>query len=302
MENILHLRDMGKYLAQQRIRKRIAVLNACDESTQHAVAQAMEEGWLEAVFVGGISEVQQCERLVNLSQYASFVDAATHQEAVEKALDLVHQGVIDGLMKGLISSADLIRPLLSKDRGFLSDENVLTHVTVADIPAYHKLLFFTDSAVIPYPTQEQRFMQIKYVTELCRRFGIVKPLVSLIHCYEKPNEKHFPFSTGYASLIENARQGAFGPCVVDGPLDVRESCNREIMQRKGISSAIQGNADVLVFPDIEAANAFYKSITLFAGAKVSGVLMGTRLPVVLPSRGDDSESKYNSLALACLNH
>ena len=177
----------------------------------------------------------------------------------------------------------------------------MTHLSVAEIPNYHKLLFFTDVAVIPYPTQKQRTEQVRYATDICHKLGIKEPRVALIHCAEHGG-RQFPFVEGYQDIKQMAAEGQFGKCIVDGPLDVKSACSAEALKAKGISSPLNGEADILVMPDIEAGNAFYKSMTLFAGASTAGILCGTVCPVVVPSRGDSTEAKYNSIlfALACL--
>ena len=300
MEMIRNLKDVAEYLIGEGVRKRVAVVCASDESTQQSVAQAIQEGWVEVVFVGCVADIKQNKTIMSLADHISFIEAETDVEAAERAVGLVRNGEIDVLMKGLISTDLLIKAILNKEKGILPAGNVLTHVAVASIPSYHKLLFFSDSAVIPYPTQEQRFMQIKYITSLCRKFGVDEPKVALIHCSEKVNEKHFPFTAGYAALIEESKCGTFGPCVIDGPLDLKVSCDLHSMQAKRIDSPLQGDADAVIFPDIEAGNLFYKTVTLFAKGEIAGILQGTITPVVLPSRGDNFISKYNSLALACL--
>ena len=148
---------------------------------------------------------------------------------------------------------------------------------------------------------QQRMEQVRYVTELCHSFGIEEPRLSLIHCTEKPNEKFFPFTLGYADIIEEAKKGTFGKCIVDGQLDVKTSCDLEAMQTKGIESPIAGEADALIFPDIEAGNVFYKTVTLFCGAETAATLKGPLAPVVLTSRGDRIKSKFYSLALAIIS-
>ena len=170
-------------------------------------------------------------------------------------------------------------------------------LSVAEIPTYHKLLFFSDAAVIPYPTQEQRIEQVRYAASICRKIGISTPRIALIHCSEKPSNK-FPFVDGYRDIRMMAEAGIFGACLVDGPLDVKSACSAHALNAKGITSVLNGDADVLIMPDIEAGNAFYKSMTLFADAHTAGILCGTLCPVVVPSRGDSSEAKYNSILFA----
>jgi len=161
-------------------------------------------------------------------------------------------------------------------------------------------LFFTDAAVIPCPTREQRIEQVRYVAGLCRAFGVEEPKIALIHCSEKVNEKHFPFTVEYRELVQMAKDGEFGKCIVDGPLDVKTSCNLHSMETKGINSPIHGEADAVIFPDIQAGNVFYKTLTLWAKAETAGILQGPSAPVVTPSRSDSGECKYYSLAVACM--
>ena len=203
-------------------------------------------------------------------------------------------------MKGLINTDKLLRAVLNKETGILPKGKILTHIAVAEIPNYPKPLFFTDAAVIPYPTQEQRIEQVRVAAYACHALGIEEPKISLVHCSEKVSEKTFPFTAGYQEIIDLAKEGRFGKCIVDGPLDVKCSCSVQNMWAKGIDSPINGEADALIFPDIEAGNSFYKTLTLFGRAETAGVLQGPMAPVVLPSRGDSVFSKYYSIALAAV--
>lgn len=240
---------------------------------------------------------QTAERFKNI--YETLL-ADNPQDASEKAVELVRQGKADALMKGFVNTDVLLRAILNKEKGILPKGSVLTHITAAKIPTYPKLLFFTDPAVLPFPTHEQRIEQIKYVANFCHAFNIEQPKISLIHCSEKPDGKHFPYTEGYLELKKMANEGAFGNCIVDGPLDLKTSCSAEALADKKINSPIGGEADAVIFPDIEAGNVFYKTITLFAGAETAAVLQGTLVPVVLASRGDTVESKFYSLALATI--
>ena len=260
------------------LKKRVAAVCPNDESSHQAIANAERNGIITPL-------VFQSD------------DPA---EAARQAVEAVRRGEADVIMKGFVNTDVLLRAILNKETGILRKGRVMTHITLAELADYHKLLFFTDAAVIPYPTQEQRVAQIQYVTHYCQQLGIERPRISLIHCSEKVDAKNFPFTVGYGEIKEMAAQGAFGPCIVDGPLDLKTSCSKESMAVKHIDSPIAGDADALIFPDIEAGNLFYKTITLFCQARTAGVLQGPDVPVVLPSRGDSAESKYLSLCLACL--
>lgn len=220
-------------------------------------------------------------------------------EAAREAVRIVREGGADILMKGIINTDNLLHAILDKEKGLLPKGKILTHLAVMQIPTYDKLLFFSDAAVIPRPTLQQRIEMIWYAICTCRRFGIEQPRISLIHCTEKVSAK-FPHSLDYVNIVELAEAGEFGNVIIDGPLDVRTSCEQASGDIKGIVSPINGQADVLIFPNIESGNAFYKSVSLFAKADMAGLLQGPICPVVLPSRSDSGLSKYYSIAMACL--
>lgn len=288
------------HLAQRNDRKRVAVVWAADRNSQVSVARALEIGFIEAIFVGCQAEVEANESIMRYASHVSFIPADDRDEAARISVKLVRDGGADILMKGLINTDNLLHVVLNKETGILPRGHVLTHITAARLPEYEKLLFFSDSAVIPYPTQDQRIQQIRYMLYVCRALGIEEPKISLIHCTEKVNEKYFPFTVGYREIVGMAERGEFGRCIIDGPLDLKTSVSPESMRIKGIKSPIGGDADALIFPDIEAANVFYKSITLFLGVETAGVLQGTMAPVVLPSRSDSKLCKFYSLALAAI--
>ena len=293
------IKDFSQLIAllkEKNVCKRTAVAWPEDAHTQEAVTRAAQEGFISPILV--CSE-DTAEGYAGRHGFQSVI-ARTPEEAAQKAVGLVREKQADVLMKGFLNTDVLLRAILDKAVGILPKDTVLTHITVAKLPEYHKLLFFTDAAVIPAPTDKQRREQVRYVVDFCHAFQIDCPRVSLIHCSEKVDERHFPYTASYATLREEGENGAFGFCLIDGPLDLKTSCSPEAMSVKRIDSPIGGDADALIFPDIEAGNLFYKAVTLFCRAETAAVLQGTMAPVVLPSRGDTVESKLYSLALASL--
>ena len=278
MQSIKTLNDMIVFLKQRGDRKRVAVICANDASTRYAVEKGQEMGFIEPIYVNG-DDKDECAR---------------------RAVALCKNGEADILMKGLVNTDIVLRAILNKETGILRPGHVLTHIAMAEIPKYEKLLFFTDAAVIPIPTKEQRRQQVHYVNYVCHALGIEEPRISLIHCAEKVSEKTFPYTKDYLDIIALAQSGYFGRCIIDGPLDLKTSLDSVSLREKGIHSAIDGQADALIFPDIVAGNVFYKTLTLFGYAKTAGVLQGTQCCCVLPSRADSPESKYYSLALAAI--
>jgi phosphate butyryltransferase len=295
MKAIENFEELIAYLSGGFEPKRVAVVCPYDEGTQEAVERAMEAGFIKPIFVGDPKLIGPAMKEVTRLKATDEVDAAA------KAVQLVHEGMADVLMKGLLNTDDLLRAVLNKQTGILQEGRIVTHLTCAELPEYDKLLFMSDVAVIPKPTEEQRKQQLKYLLRLCRSFGIKEPGVALLNCSEKVDEKHFPHTVEYKRLIEEAARGKYGECIIDGPLDLKTSLSGKALKKKGLHSPLRGHADALIFPDIQSGNVFYKTITLFCRATTAAVLAGPDVPVVLTSRADAADSKFYSLALACIN-
>lgn len=298
MKTIKSFQDIISHLQSVEEKKTVAVVWAEDDVTRSAVLKGLEAGIITVTFVGCRQEIEADERFAQYKSQFTIIDAADRDDAAAKAVAEVREDRANVLMKGLLNTDNLLRAVLNKETGILPKGNVLTHVTVAEIPELERLLLFTDAAVLPNPTVEQRIEQVKYVTKIAHALHIEEPKISLIHCSEKVDERHFPCTADYVQIKEKAAQGEFGKCVVDGPLDLKTSLCYESMHHKGINSPINGEADALLFPEIESGNVFYKTITLLCKAQTAGLLQGAKVPVVLPSRGDTIESKFYSLAVA----
>ena len=292
--------ELTTHLQEKNHLYQLSVVCGSDESTISAVMKLVANGYAKAYFVGQCEQIKKHPKVANYSKdRVTFIEAATAEEAAQKAVTMVRCGEADVLVKGLIHTDTLLRAVLNKECGILPKGNILTHIAMCEIPTYHKLLFFSDAAVIPYPTHEQRIQQVGYMADMLHAFGIECPKIALIHCAETASPK-FPHTMGYAEICHMANNGRWGRLLVDGPLDLRTACDAIALKVKGIHSPLQGEADALIMPDIESANTLYKALPLFAKARVAGTLQGTSAPVVLPSRGDDAEAKYHSIALAMM--
>ena len=267
--------ELQERLLQNGQKRRIAAVCANDEATLESLSLAEQAGLAEAVYI----------------------DDNDPTVAAANAVAMIRRGEADILMKGLIGTDQLLRAILNKENGLLPKGNVMTHMVMAELERYHKLLFMTDVAVIPYPTHEQRIEQVRYAAQICRNMGIEEPRIALLHCAEHGG-KQFPFVDGYAEIIQKAEAGDFGPCRVDGPMDLKCACSLEALKAKHMQSSLEGDADVLVLPDLEAGNILYKALTFLVESKTAGILCGTQCPVILPSRGDSAEVKFNSILFA----
>lgn len=288
------LRSMAKCVT-------VAVACPADAHTEEVIERSISEEFAKFILVAVEQNAAVAERLhAKYPDRTAIILATDVDDASRKAVAEVRQRRAQVLMKGTVNTDNLLRAVLNKECGLLEKGHVLTHIAVAEIPGLQRLLFFTDAAVIPYPTTEQFHAQLGYIADTYRSVtGNDCPRVALTHCTEKVSEK-FPLTLSYEELKKEAREGAFGSIEVDGPMDVKTACDAESGAIKGIASPVVGNADILIFPDIEAGNTFYKAITLFAKATVAGMLAGTTAPVVVTSRADTVESKFYSLATACM--
>ncbi len=300
MEPIQDFSSLVSRLRAMKERKRVVVVCPNDPHTEYVIIRSLREGFADFLLVADTPHLINAEYIRN--QYPDHVkvfEASSPDVAAQEGVLLVREGHADVLMKGIINTDNLLRAVLNKEHGLLPKGRVLSHITVAEIPTYNKLLFFSDAAVIPSPTLEQFDAMIRYNVGVCRKMGIDAPRIALIHCTEKVNEK-FPFTLDYVSLKERAEAGAYGDVYLDGPMDVKTACDAHSGEVKGISSPVVGHADMVLFPNIIASNTFYKTLALFGDANMAGMLQGTTAPVVVPSRADSGNSKFYSLALACV--
>lgn len=299
MQFLKSFADVMSYLAESTIRPIVAVACPDDIHTLEAVEGALENGIADFIFVGKAGNPAAEELAAKYSGRVRRVEVADADEAAAAAVGLVREGKAGVLMKGLLNTDNLLRAVLNKQDGILTPGAVLSHITGAEIESMGRLIFFSDAAVIPNPTAEQLTAITGYLAKVTHAFGNPNPRIALIHCNEKTSPK-FPVTLAYAEIKRQAAEGHFGNVVADGPMDLKTAFDSHSGQVKGIDSPVEGKADALVFPDIEAANVFYKTISFFADSTNAGMLMGAKAPVVLPSRSDSSRAKLCSLAMACL--
>jgi len=279
---------------------RIAVCWAQDPFTLGAVASAVNEGFVEAQLIGDIDAINKVAVQLNLDlTHFSLIEAGDQQTAARLAVRMVREGSSDILMKGLIGTDIFLKSIMDKESGLMLPGAVMSYVCAVDIPAYHKLLFITDTAVLPFPTLEQKKAMANYAITMANNFGIEKPKLALIGASEKLS-KHFPSSTEYPALIEMVEKGDIKECIIDGPLDLFLACDKEACVIKGIDTPVNGDADILLFPSLESCNPFYKGLMQFASGELAGMLTGTSHPVVLMSRSESELSKFYCIALSCL--
>ena len=301
MNPIVDFKALPERLRSTGRRVTVAVASPADAHTEEVIERSIKENFAKFILVAVDAKRQTAERLAaDYPEHTEIVAADDDDDAARKAVAAVREGCADVLMKGSLNTDNLLRAVLNKEHGILVKGSVLTHIAVAEVPGINRLLFFSDAAVIPFPTEEQLDAMLKYITATWRSVtGGDCPRIALTHCTEKTSEK-FPITIAYKGVKEYAAEGRYGHVCIDGPMDIKTACDAESGAIKGMASPVVGNADILIMPDIEAGNTFYKSLTLFAGATIAGMLAGTTAPVVVTSRADSADSKFYSLATACL--
>jgi len=301
MELITSFAELTSHLKSVNQRKRLAVANAVDSHTLDAVLKAVDMGIVEAFLIGDVASIESPHLFEehSLSPFIHIIDIPEVQLATLEAVRMVKAGEADILMKGLVNTDVLLRAILDKEKGILPAGNVLTFNAALQIPNYHKLIFFSDPVVIPSPNLVQRTAMIKYAIKTAYKFGIPNPKVALIHATEVANPK-IHYMQDYLDIMQMWREGEFGNVIMDGPLDIFLALDKERGSIKNVPSPILGDADILIFPNFECANCFYKGLSLFAGAEMGGLLQGTEKPVVLTSRSESVQSKFYSIAMACV--
>ena len=280
--------------------KKVSVAVAQDSAVLEAVRAAKDRKIADAILVGDKDKIRKVadEMNVDISDF-EIIHVADDIEASLTAVKLVHDGKADMYMKGLLATKDFLKSVLNKEVG-LRTGKALSHVCVFEIKGIDHLLFLTDVAFMPYPTLEDKVSIIENTLQITKACGIENPKVAPLAAVEVVNPK-MPVTVEAAELTQMNRDGKITGCIVDGPLSLDLSIDPEAAKHKGATDrAIQGDADILLFPDIHAGNLVYKALVHTAEVKNGNMLTGTKAPVILTSRSDSFEVKVNSIALAAV--
>jgi len=279
---------------------RVVIAWAQDTNTIGAINKAVKKGFIEAILIGKLSEIiKTCKKEGIDERNFTLVESENENHASSEAVRLAKTGEADIVMKGLVGTDKFLRAIMDKEKGLMLPNAVLSYVCAIEIPAYHKLLFITDTAVIPFPDLDQKVAMARYAIEMARKFGIKKPKIALIGASEKMS-RHFKNSDDYAIMCKMADRNQIKNCVMDGPLDIFLACDKKSIKIKGVETPVNGEADILLFPSLESSNPFYKGLMLFADGELAGLIRGTEKPVIVMSRSESEISKYFCIALSCL--
>jgi len=296
------IKRLSEIVEEAKKGKTMTLSVACGEDphTIEAVGRGVREGIVKATLIGNKSKIERVSKEHNLDPQAfEVMDEPNEEKALKLAVRLVKQKERDFLMKGLVDTSKYMRVILDKENGLLPAGKILSHVTVVEFPLHPKLLIVSDVAVIPKPDLPAKIAMTNYCIEVAHSLGIERPKVGIIAAVEKVNLK-MDETLDAAVISKMAERDQIKGAIVDGPLALDTAVSKESCEIKGLKSSVDGDADVLVFPNIETANVFFKTCTQLAGGEIAGVVAGTEVPCILTSRADSEDSKFYSIALGAV--
>jgi phosphate butyryltransferase len=277
---------------------RMAVAYGQDEDTILAVKRAVEEKIVDAIMIGDEKVIRDvCAKLKIDPGIFEIVNEPDEKKSGDKAVRLIIEGKAQILMKGLISTPYYLKPILNKEYNLVGKDVALSHTAILEIPTYDKLLIVSDVAMIPYPDLNQKVQMINYNIKIAAKLGIENPKVAILAANEKVSDK-MPCTMEAAVISKMAERKQIKGAIIDGPLALDVAISKHALGVKGMKSPVEGYADILIMPNIEAGNIFYKATTLLAKGMLAAVVTGAPFPAILTSRADDDDSKYYSIVLA----
>jgi len=290
LESLLAPRSTGQ-------RPTVAVPQAEDPCLVHCLARALDDHLADLLLIGDRSRIEAAAGAAGVSlARAHFLPAQDETDACAQAVEAVAAGRAHVLMKGLVQTATFTRAILAKEHGLVRAGHLISHVAIFQVPSYPKPLLVTDAAINIAPDLETKARMLENAVACARRLGVDAPRVACVAPVETVKDR-IPSTVDAQALARMGEAGRFGDARVDGPFGLDVALRPEAAATKGIGGPVAGQADIILLPDLDAANVLYKSLTCLAGARTAAIVVGADAPVVLTSRADDEETKILSLAL-----
>lgn len=278
---------------------RTAVAHPCDESAVAGALEARDLGLITPLLVGPAAKITEAARAAGIDLMdTEIVDAPHSHGSAAKAVALIREGRAELLMKGSLHSDELLGAVVAREAGLRTGRRV-SHVFLMDVPAYHKVLIVTDAAINIAPTLEEKIDICQNAIDLARSLGLDTPKVAILAAVETVTSK-MPATIDAAALCKMADRGQIKGAILDGPLAFDNAISRQAADIKGIHSAVSGDPDILLVPDLEAGNMLAKQLAYLAKADSAGLVLGARVPIILTSRADSVRSRIASCAVAVL--
>jgi phosphate acetyltransferase len=285
--------------AKQVSAMRGAVVHPCDESSLSGIVQAAANGLLIPILVGPAQRIKSIAREHDLDIGTfELVDVPHSDAAAAKAVQLVHEGKAELLMKGSLHTDELMRAVTASATGLRTARRI-SHVFIMDVPTYPETLFIADAAINIAPDLDAKRDIVQNTIDLFVQLGLGTPRVAILSAVETVTTK-IPSTIEAAALCKMAERGQITGGVLDGPLAFDNAIDPQAAETKGIRSAVAGRAQILIVPDLEAGNMLAKNLTFLLKADAAGLVLGARVPIVLTSRADSVRTRLASCAAAVL--
>lgn len=280
------------------IRKKLAVAAADDEDILTSVFEAFDRGIVEPVFVGKEEAITQ--KIAGLGRNPGDFEIVNQPEPVAAA-NHVAKGIADGIydlpMKGLLQTAQFLKALLNKELALIPHDNLISQASVIELKKENRMIIASDCAINISPDLEQKSKIIRNTVSLAQSLGVQQPKVAILAPLELANPD-IPVTVEAAILSKMADRGQIKDAIIDGPLALDNAISKEAAQHKGIKSEVAGQADILIMPDLAAGNIFHKTLTHIAELPTAGIVLGAKCPIVMTSRTDSPQDKFNSILTA----
>jgi phosphate butyryltransferase len=278
-------------------RKKLVLAPAQDQHSLGAVVRAWKDNIVEPILIGDKEGVQNISETNNYDITGiRIIHEPNPEMAVEMAVRMVSSKQADILMKGMIGSSILLKCVLNKEWG-LRTGHLLSHFALFEVETYHKVIAVTDVAMNIAPNLQEKIAIVNNAVGCLNKLGYSMPKVAVLGAVEMVNENMV--ATLHAALLSKMNQrDQIKNCIIDGPLAFDNAVSLESSKHKGIKSEVAGDTDLLLMPDIEVGNVLYKSLVFFAKAKVASIILGASTPIVLTSRSDSEQAKFDSILLA----
>src|ERR1700756_4818012 len=275
------------------------VVHPCDEGSLRGPVEAAELGIIKPILVGPAAKIEKVasEHGIEIGGF-QVVDAPHSEAAAERAVEMVHEGKGELLMKGSLHTDELMRAVTSSKTGLRTARRI-RHLFIMDVPTYPETLFVTDAAINIFPDLDAKRDIVQNVVDLFTQVGLGTPRVAILSAVETVTSK-IPSTIDAAALCKMADRGQIAGGILDGPLAYDNAIDPEAARIKGIKSPVAGQAQILVVPDLEAGNMLAKNLALLAKADAAGIVLGARVPIVLTSRSDSVRGRMASCAAAAI--
>jgi phosphotransacetylase len=289
------LRETALRLGRERGKARLGVAAADDSCALEAAFDAWKLELIEPVLVGDADRIGLAAKEAGADVSGWPIVASDDPvESARTAVGLVREGEVDFLMKGKVQTADLMRAALDKETGIRAGK-LMSHIALLWTPRFGRLLCMSDGGIVLSPTLEKKAEIIRNAVDAMHKLGWECPKVAVVGALELVNPE-MPHTLDAAALAKMNDRGQIVGCVVDGPFGFDNAVSEVAAERKGIESPVAGKADLVTFADIDVGNVMYKALSFLSdGAQTAGVLVGSKAPVVMPSRADGPDTKRNSI-------